>query len=123
MLSLTSVLYMCFVSSPKLLELEQIPDARLNDIDFDILDQLTTDEVAKRYFDLFCTPMVNGTGKLSGIQSEAAAWLTQRGFHTRIPPTMLFAWWAHKIPGANDMLSNVIYDVLHCYFIGKLQWL
>ncbi len=90
----------------------QIPLGDASGTTFVLPKQHTTEEVAQHYKD--CTQLPQG----SPAQVNASAWLSLNGFHTRIPPVLLFSWWGYKVAGARDMLKNIIYDVLHCFSIG-----
>lgn len=56
------------------------------------------------------------------VGKAAQTWLEERGFHTRAPPALMFAMWAHSVPGAMDIMDDVSYDPLHCFFVGLLPY-
>ena len=60
--------------------------------------------------------------KHAHVASHAKTWLEERGFHPRIAPSIMYYLWAHEVPGANDLIGNLSYDCLHCFFIGLLAY-
>jgi hypothetical protein len=76
--------------------------------------QFTTDEVCRNFRDLLLHPTL-------AAGAEARTWLESRGFNAVVPPAMMFSLWAHDVPGANDLIENISYDSLHCFFIGLLD--
>jgi len=52
----------------------------------------------------------------------ARKWLDDRGFNARAPPALMFAMWAHQVPGGMDVMGRVSYDRLHAFDIGLLKY-
>ena len=82
---------------------------------FKLPTQFTTDEVCRKY-DLAVFDHGSDAGK------TARKWLDDRGFNARAPPALMFSMWAHKVPGAMDIMNNISYDYLHCFNIGLLAY-
>ena len=76
----------------------------------------STDEVAHKFYDAFAS------GEGSAMSIAAFGWLEGRHFRTAALPPLVVKWWAWQIPGARDIYACILYDSLHCFFIGLLDW-
>ena len=54
--------------------------------------------------------------------APAKLWLARNHFSALVPPASLVGWFRRRVPGLSNLFGRMIYDVLHCFFIGLLTY-
>jgi len=62
----------------------------------------------------------NAHERFGADQAASRSWLADNFFTALVPPALLYAWWRRGVVGTSDLLGRIIYDSLHCFFIGLL---